>query len=263
VAGRFYPGERRELVAMLDALFAEAGSRQPRPARGVLAPHAGYVYSGLTAARTYASCEIPERCLVLCPNHTGRGERFAIQSRGAWETPLGLVPVDEDLAARLLRASPELAEDTRAHEGEHAIEVHLPFLLRRQPGLRFVPICVGGLRLSDLTALGHAMGRAMADLRPRPLVVISSDMTHYEPADVARRKDRSAIAPMERVDAQGLYEVVESQGISMCGIAPATAALACLRDLGATTGHLVDYTNSGDRSGDHSQVVGYAGLTFS
>ncbi|MFN7973810.1 MAG: AmmeMemoRadiSam system protein B [Acidobacteriota bacterium] len=262
VAGRFYPGDPVELSRMLDELALDSRDVAPGKCAALLAPHAGYVYSGLTAARTYARAEIPERSVILCPNHTGRGAPFAIMSRGAWETPLGTLDIDEDLAARLLATSRLLEEDSRAHEHEHALEVQLPFLLRRRSDHRFVPICVGRLDYASLDALGRELASVLAPVDPRPLVIISSDMTHYEPARTAKVKDRKAIDRMEALDARGLHDVVLGEHISMCGIAPATVALRALAGLGARGGTLVDYTTSGDRTLDYEDVVAYAGLTF-
>lgn len=261
VAGRFYPGDARAIEAALGELSAEA----PGPAEqvlGVLLPHAGWIYSGRTAMRTLARARVPDTCVVLCPNHTGLGESFAIQSSGAWRLPVGDIPIASEVASALLASSRLLREDRRAHQGEHAIEVELPMLRSRQPELRFVPICVGSLDAGKLATLGKEMAQALAAIDPRPLIVISSDMTHYEPAVVARQKDFSAIACLERVDPEGLYQTVRAGDISMCGIAPATAALGALRAMGATAGTLVHYSHSGERTHDETEVVGYAGLTF-
>lgn len=262
VAGHFYPDDPVELRALIDELRPDPAT-PPRPGvRGVLAPHAGYIYSGRTACLTYATAAIPEVCLVLGPNHTGRGRPFALQARGGWRTPLGVVPIDEPLAEALLAGSTLLEADDRAHAREHAIEVQLPILQVLRPDVRIVPICVGSLDPAPLATLADELAAVLATLDPHPLVVISSDMSHYEPADVARRRDRQAIGCLEEVDGPRLYQVVRGAGITMCGIAPATAALPCLRRLGATRGQLVDYSCSGDRTGDYGSVVGYAGLAF-
>lgn len=262
VAGRFYPARAPEIRALLAELSAPP-QLPPVPVRALLVPHAGHVYSGRTALLTYRAAQLPDTFVILCPNHTGRGETFAIQSSGAWETPLGRVPIAEELGAALLAGSTLLVEDGAAHEQEHAIEVQLPMLqLLKEGAAAIVPICVGTLDRTLLERLGAEIAAVLAGFRPEPLVVISSDMTHYEPAAAAAVKDRLAIERLEAVDARGLHDVVRTRRISMCGIAPAVASLAAITALGARSGELVDYSHSGQRTGDDGSVVGYAGLRF-
>ena len=141
VAGRFYPGDPDDLRAEVSAYLADANSENKIPTRalGCIAPHAGYVYSGHVAGAVFAQIEVPRRCIVLCPNHTGMGRALAIMSQGAWQTPLGDVPIDAELAAALTQRFPALNEDSAAHRAEHAIEVELPFLLMRQPRAQVRP----------------------------------------------------------------------------------------------------------------------------
>src|SRR5208282_2179650 len=141
VAGRFYPRERARLAA--DLLTYLPASAAAAPALGCIAPHAGYIYSGAVAGAVYAAIEVPLRCIVLCPNHTGVGVPLSIMSGGAWETPLGTCEIDSALAQALQAQFPMLTEDTTAHRAEHAIEVQLPFLQVRNPRLVFVPIVLG------------------------------------------------------------------------------------------------------------------------
>src|SRR5579871_1620983 len=126
VAGRFYPGNRESLLDDVQSYLSPV--TQTIPALGCVAPHAGYIYSGPVAGAVYAAIDVPDRCIVLCPNHTGRGLPLAIMCAGAWETPLGRVPVDAELADALKQQCPLLSEDAEAHRSEHAIEVQLPFL---------------------------------------------------------------------------------------------------------------------------------------
>jgi AmmeMemoRadiSam system protein B len=141
VAGRFYPGDRAALLDELETYLSPASGA--KPALGCVVPHAGYIYSGPVAGAVYANLEVPPCCVVLCPNHTGRGKPLAIMGRGLWQTPLGSVAIDSALADRLKVELPLLTEDSEAHRGEHAIEVQLPFLQKRQSHFRFVPIVLG------------------------------------------------------------------------------------------------------------------------
>jgi AmmeMemoRadiSam system protein B len=260
VAGQFYPGTASGLSRALLELTREEKERLP--AIGVVSPHAGYVYSGAVAGELFSSIQVPGRAVIFCPNHTGIGEDAAIMSRGAWRMPWGDVPVDEELAARLETACPLLREDASAHSREHAIEVQLPFLHRFRPDVRIVPVALGRLSLEECRELGENVADAIEGDSERPLLVASSDMSHYVPDAVARKKDRMAIDRMLALDPEGLYRIVRTERISMCGVLPATVVLFAARRLGATSARLIRYATSGDVSREFDQVVGYAGLAF-
>jgi len=249
---------------------------------GCVAPHAGYVYSGGVAGAVYARLEIPERCVILCPNHTGKGRPLSIMADTTWQTPLGEVPADAEMGARLLRRFPALEENSAAHRAEHAIEVQLPFLQARQPELNIVPIAVGTSDFDVLRGLGEALADVIAglyrenrhqenrqhqedrqqeeDRQEKVLIVASSDMNHYESDAVTRVKDHKAIERVLAMDARGLWEVVMREEISMCGFGPTIVMLTAAKLLGATAATLVKYATSGEVSGDYESVVGYAGI---
>ncbi|MBI2897235.1 MAG: AmmeMemoRadiSam system protein B [Deltaproteobacteria bacterium] len=260
VSGRFYPSEPRTLRESVVSYLGDC-SRE-REAIVVVAPHAGYVYSGAIAGAAYAAARVPETVVVLGPNHTGAGARAAIITAGRFRTPSGDIAIDERLAG-LVREKADLTEDTRAHAREHGIEVHLPFLWERRAEVRIVPICLGGLAYEDCARLGKAIADAVRAVGGRVLIVSSTDMSHYVPATVAARLDGLAIDRALSLDAPGLYETVTRHDISMCGLVPTTVALEAARDLGASDAELVRYGNSGDVNGDVDHVVGYAGLVVS
>jgi MEMO1 family protein len=260
VAGRFYPGDPRKLAAEVSGYLAGAGAGEP--CLGLMAPHAGYTYSGACAGAVYARVRVPGRAIVLSPNHTGRGMRGAVWPGGPWQLPGGEVAVDDDLRAALLAASPLLTGDRRAHEAEHSLEVQLPFLRARRADVRIVALTLGGLGRDDCLALGKAVA-AVVRGRGDVLLCASSDMSHYVPAKVAAQRDQLALDRMVALDAAGLYEVVERNDISMCGFIPATVMLAAAVELGASRAEVVRYTNSGEVSGDYDAVVGYAGVLVS
>jgi MEMO1 family protein len=265
VAGRFYPSDRNDLAKSVKSyLRADAPpSEGPAPAIACMAPHAGYLYSGATAGAVFSQIEIPRVCLVLCPNHTGHGAPLAIMSEGAWETPLGSVPIDSDLATSLKNKFPLLSEDPVAHCSEHAIEVELPFLqVRRGSDLGFVPIALGTGRFDVLAELGEAVADVLAQRKENVLIVASSDMNHYESDAITRTKDHKAIAEILALDAVGLFEVVRQERISMCGLGPAVSMITAARRLGATSAELISYATSADASGDSERVVGYAGVAI-
>jgi len=257
VAGRFYPGDAAHLAEEVRRCLGPTFGDER--ALAVIAPHAGYVYSGSIAGEVFARVHVPEVAIVLCPNHTGLGVPDAIMTEGIWRIPGARVPIDEPIAREIAVAA-DLTEDARAHLREHALEVMLPFLVARNPDVRIVPICLGPLPLSHCTRIGHAIASVMRRHPGEILLVASSDMSHYIPATVARARDALALARVEAVDPEGLYRTVEREGISMCGYVPATVALTAAFDLGAHEGRLVRYGNSGEVSGDYEQVVGYAGM---
>jgi MEMO1 family protein len=262
VAGRFYPAEAEVLAEEVAHLLAErpggrASVEPPRPALGVLAPHAGYAYSGPVAGATYARVDVPDRVIVLCPNHTGAGMRVAAWPGGGWRTPLGRIAVDEAMTGELI-AEGLATPDRDAHLREHSLEVQLPFLQLRRPDFSIAALCLGSLPWPRCEELGRTVARAAR--RHRALVVASSDMSHYLPARVAREKDRLALERVLALDPRGLHEVVTRERISMCGFVPATVMLVAAVEMGAREAELVRYGTSGDVTGDDESVVGYAGV---
>ena len=260
VAGRFYPNDREELHAEAQHYLSAGKQEAPVRAIGCIAPHAGYMFSGHVAGAVFASVEVPRKCIVMCPNHTGQGQAISILSEGAWETPLGDIPVDADLAGALKQRCDLLCEDAAAHRAEHAAEVELPFLLLRQPELMFVPIALGTGQLDLLERLGLALADVIGNEKDPVLIVASSDMNHYESDAITRAKDHRAIERILSLDPRGLHDVVTNQNVSMCGYGPAVAMLTAARQLGAKSAELVKYATSADVSGDREHVVGYAGV---
>lgn len=258
VAGRFYPRDPAILRADVQSYLSPPQSAIH--ALGCMVPHAGYVYSGQIAGAVFSKINIPRCCMVLCPNHTGLGRPLSIMSDGAWETPLGNVPIASDLANALKNAFSPLTEDSEAHHAEHAIEVELPFLLTRQPDLSFVPVALGTAQFELLEALGIALANVITTYRDPVLIIASSDMNHYENDEITRAKDHKAIAEILELNARGLFDVVKKENISMCGFGPTTTMLSATKRLGAASAELVKYATSGDVSGDHEMVVGYAGI---
>jgi hypothetical protein len=261
VAGRFYPDHADRLLRDIQDYSSPA---QPRsPAIGCIVPHAGYVYSGHVAGAVYARLNVPEHCIVLCPNHTGRGVPLSIMTATAWQTPLGVVAPSTTLASELLRRFPKLEEDSAAHRSEHGIEVQLPFLQAQQKNLHIVPIVVGTSDFGVLRELGEAIAEVIGEreeIDENILIIASSDMNHYEDDTITRVKDHKAIERLLALDARGLWEVVMREDISMCGFGPTVSMLTAAKLLGATRAELVRYATSGDVSGDRERVVGYAGI---
>ena len=260
VSGTFYPSLPGRLRADVRG-YLEAAQRAPRRAAGVLAPHAGFTYSGLTAGAAFAAVEVPGTCVILAPNHTGRAtsaEGGSLLLDCAYRTPLGDLPVDAELGAAIRdRAAPLLAEDLIAHSEEHAVEVLLPFLQLRNPDVRIVPIVIGWVDWPRTARLA----RAIHDASPEPndvLVVASSDMNHYEPANVTADKDTIALDQIITLDGEGFLTVTREHRISVCGRVPVACALEVARLRGKRTGEVVGYSHSGLVNGNNDRVVGYA-----
>jgi AmmeMemoRadiSam system protein B len=258
VAGKFYSANPDVLRSDLSSYLSPAHERVF--ATGCIAPHAGYMYSGRVAGAVFSSIQIPSTCIITCPNHTGRGHPLAVMAEGKWRTPLGEVAIDRDLAARILKSCPVVADDSSAHRFEHAIEVELPFLQTLCPALQIVPITVGTSGLHLLEELGRALAEVVRSSPGDVLIIASSDMNHYEDDDTTRMKDHKAIKAILALDPRGLYETVMNESISMCGFGPAVAMLTATKLLGATSAELVQYATSAETSGDKEMCVGYAGI---
>jgi len=259
VAGRFYKADSATLRKEVETYLSYDGEKETRT--GCIVPHAGYVFSGATAGMVLSRISIPGSVIILSPNHTGMGEGFSVWSGGGWETPLGTVNIDEDLREAVLAC--EGAEpDEAAHSMEHSIEVVLPFLTTIREDVRIVPVTIRSADLDSLIRFGKGLTDILSRLDKPVLMVASSDMTHMEPAEQARQKDMKCIERMEQVDPEGLYRLVTGEHITMCGVFPVTSLLAACRERGVERGELVNYTNSGEVSGDLMNVVGYAGMVF-
>ena len=259
VAGYFYPKKADELRSMIKGLVDLRAKKEK--ARAVVSPHAGIIYSGPVAGAVYSSVILPERFVILGPSHRGQRSVFGIMNKGSWQTPLGEVPLDSELAESMLRLSPLIKVEERAHAEEHSLEVQLPFLQFLRPEFSIVPVCVSpAADYPALEELGRALAGAIRESGQDVLVVASTDMSHYVSQETAKKKDALAIERIVALDARGLYEVVHEKDISMCGFQPTTAAVLAAKELGAVRADLVRYMTSGEASGDFDQVVGYAGL---
>ncbi|MFH1552118.1 MAG: AmmeMemoRadiSam system protein B [Candidatus Omnitrophota bacterium] len=257
VSGQFYPGDKETLLKELGGMIPDCSEKIN--AVGAIVPHAGYVYSGYVAGEVYAKLKPKTTYIILGPNHTGYGERFASCAE-SWSTPLGPVDVDKDLLAEMMRETGLIVEDSSAHAFEHSIEVQLPFIQKTSPEASIVPITVQYGNLSEYQELALAITSAIKKKNRDAIIIASSDMTHYESRKVAKEKDKKAIQAVLDLDAEKLLNVVEKNNISMCGYIPAGIMLMCAKSMGAKKAELVKYSDSGEMTGDTLQVVGYAGM---
>ena len=231
-----------------------------------MAPHAGYVYSGPTAAHVFARTTIPGLVIILAPNHTGVcavESGVSLWEAGAFRTPLGDVPVDAAAAQAMREISKGfVAVDHDAHRAEHAVEVELPFLQLLRADVRIVPLVIAWDAWHPARLLGDVLARLVRAAGEPVLLLASSDLNHYEPAAVSEQKDAMALAAIGALDAEELLARCQRERISMCGRGPAAVVLCAAQDLGAKRAEVVDYRHSGWVSGDNARVVGYAGVVI-
>ncbi len=259
VAGTFYPADAKTLRKTIEEMTDARAER--RRALAVIVPHAGYIYSGPVAGAVYSSVEIPGTVVILGPGHREIGTLLAIQDSGSWQTPLGETPVDAELAALIKQNCAAVETDEQAHRFEHSLEVQVPFLQYFRPDIRIVPVCISyEAGYADLEALGRGIATALRVFGQPVLIVASTDMSHYVSQKAAETRDHRAIRKILDLDPEGLFRTVRAEGITMCGYQPTAAALVAALELGADRAELVKYQTSGDRTGDYTEVVGYAGI---
>ena len=272
VAGSFYPEEPRRLAAGVQALLEQA--RPPRGGRplALVVPHAGYAFSGLIAADGWRQAQGHRYDLVvlLGTNHTaGYFTGVSVFLGSGFRTPLGVVQVDEAAAAGLLAADHDCSSDPSPHEREHSVEVQLPFVQAVLPGAPILPVIVSDEDPRLCARLGVALANVLSDRRP--LVVASSDLSHFPSYEDAAAADRAVLAAMARLDPDALRETIAREegarrrGLDTCacGLAPVLAAMAAARTLGATRGAVISHASSGDAPPhDHARVVGYGAVVF-
>lgn len=271
VAGYFYESNPDSLKERIEWSFLhEIGPGKLPPAlgserriRGLIVPHAGYVFSGPVAAHAFyhlAQDGIPSTIILFCPNHTGYGSALSTMTRGSWETPLGQIPLDQEFAEELVNESQLIDDDPLAHQQEHSCEVQLPFLQYIAPNEPFqiVPITMGLQDLETASEVGGDVARTAQKLDRDVLLVASTDLTHYQPADVAREGDSQVLAAIQEMDEQLLIKRIQEFQVTMCGYGPVISTLHGSRLLGAQEVRILKYATSGDTGGDQSSVVGYA-----
>ncbi len=257
VAGQFYPAMKPALQAEVERYLVKVSEKVK--AIGVMSPHAGYVYSGPVAGATLSSVELKDTCIIMGPNHTGEGEPFSIMTEGVWRLPLGDCEIDNELARAILEDSKHLKEDTFAHRHEHSVEVQIPFLQVLKKKIKIVPIVLADAGAEVYKSIGKSVAKAVKE-KHLATIIASSDLTHYEPQEIAVRKDKKVIDAVLDLDIDGLMDAIAKYNISMCGYAPVCVMLTASKELGAKKAKLIKYQTSGDVSGDYNAVVGYGGV---
>jgi AmmeMemoRadiSam system protein B len=264
VAGMFYPGSAPELAADLESMFAQAARPVPgeRPI-ALVAPHAGYVYSGQTAAGAYALLEGIDvaTVVVVSPSHREYFPGVTVYPGDGYETPLGLVNVDTAMRDRLLSGSKIVKASRAGHGAEHAVEVHLPFLQKVLGSFLFLPLVMGDQSRETCYSLGEVLGEILQDTST--LLVASTDLSHFHPAGEAERRDRIVLGDLESFAPERLMSDIEEGLAEACGGGPLVAVMVAARSLGASSLRVLAYTHSGNVTGENDSVVGYCSAVMS
>jgi AmmeMemoRadiSam system protein B len=272
VAGQFYPSDRDELSKLIEGCYLHklGPGRLPPAAKAksgtvaVVCPHAGYIYSGPVAAHSYlhvSSLPDPELIVVVAPNHYGIGSGVSTFKEGVWETPLGKMHVDPDAAKALIELCDIVSVDPDAHRLEHSLEVQLPFLQKIYGDtVPFLPVSLLFQDIDTAKAVSSALSKIVKGRKS--VVVASSDLTHYEPADEAEEKDRALLGQVLKMDLNGFYSTLERLNVTSCGYGAIATIMEVARSLGLTRPELLKYASSGETTGDNLQVVGYGALRF-
>ena len=258
VAGSFYPADKEELAAMVDRFLAAAPSQEKLggPLTGIIVPHAGYPYSGPTAAYAYKLIEGKkiDTVVLVGPYHWALFPGASVWRSGQWRTPLGWVPVDTELAGAIVRENAAFGYNQEIHRDEHSLEAQIPFLQRTLKDFKIVPILVNEPSLANCRLLAKAIVKNISG--KNAVVVVSTDMSHYHPDAVARTMDRRVLKSLEERDSEGLLLALSGGNGELCGGAAAVTGLEIAR-LTANRVKVLKYSTSGDATGDLSSVVGY------
>jgi AmmeMemoRadiSam system protein B len=265
VAGAFYAASSDKLKRQIIECFIHPLGpgklpelKQDSKIISVVCPHAGYVYSGPAAAHSYLALgeqATPNTVVIIGPNHTGWGTPVSVMNNGLWETPLGNVSIDTELADMIIDLSGLARSDENAFIREHSLEVQLPFLQYIYSEFKIVPICMGYQDLETSTELGKTLFEAS---KGKDIIVIaSSDLTHQEPKESANIKDKYILDAISVLDEKTLQGSVKRNNITTCGYGPISATLVYSKLRKATKAEILSYYTSGDIIGDNRAVVGY------
>lgn len=258
VAGIFYAGSKKQLKADIEKLVGDA---PPRAATGTLVglivPHAGYMYSGATAAAAYALLRGRkiDACILIGPSHQEYFQGVSVYPGSAYATPLGEAQIDTGLRDALVADSTIVRASLQGHRGEHSLEVQIPFIQSVLPEAKILPLVMGDQQTEHCYALGEALASALRDLHV--VLIASSDLSHFHSSAEARVKDERVMSYIRQYNVVELMEHLEADTCEACGGGPIVAVMTAARLLGATSAEILHACNSGDITGDTDRVVGY------
>jgi AmmeMemoRadiSam system protein B len=260
----FYPEKKMELDRTVAIVLEESQEYNiPGAIRGMVVPHAGYMFSGGVAARAYRQVfgHDVDIVVVISPSHCEYFTEISIYDGYAYSTPLGSLPVDREIAEKLLATSPQIILSDKGHRfDEHALEVQLPFLQKVFDKFRFLPIVMGEHSRDNIQSLANGLAQILKG--EKALIVASSDLSHFYTDEKATSLDQVVVDDMENFDEEKLFQDLKSGKAEMCGGGPAMATMKACKLLGADKAKVLLYRNSGDITGDRSEVVGYLSAIF-
>ena len=284
VAGQFYPGNNKSLQQQLhDCYLDERGpgtlpqpDHKKPPIKAIIAPHAGYIYSGSIAAHAFHQLiqqGFADTFIILGPNHTGSGSGVSIMTQGQWQTPFGSIPINSTLAQEIHKGIIDV--DENAHQYEHSIEVQLPFLqyLAPKQPYDFIPLCMMMQDVDTATEIGTILADGVKNSSRQVVFIASTDFSHVgfnymsmppeniNVHDYATQQDQLAIQQILKLDPRGLIDTVNTHNISMCGYGPVAAVLTAVKKLGAIKASLLKYGTSYEVYPSTS-CVGYGSFTI-
>jgi AmmeMemoRadiSam system protein B len=263
IAGSWYPGDPQVLKADIERFFSHVADEDAHgDIVGLIAPHAGYLYSGQVAAHAYQQIRGKrfDAVIVVGPSHREYFHGVSVYNRGGYETPLGVVPVDVALADRIMEHSDIVSCYQGAHTQEHSVEIQLPFLQIALGEFKFVPLVMGDQSRQTCEILAECIYQAIGN--QKVLVVGSSDLSHFHSYDEAIKMDHLLLTHVKKMDEQSLLRDLGDDRCEACGGGPMVSTIMVSKKNGAKSAALLKYANSGDVTGDHKSVVGYAALGF-
>ena len=268
-AGTWYPADPAVLDALVEGFLDAAAAKQSElrlkgEVIGLVSPHAGLRYSGPVAGHGFHHLRERsfETVLVLGPSHHLGFEGVRLIARGGFETPFGVISVDQELAESLLSAGELVQADREAHRREHSVEMQLPFLQKVLPSCRFVPMVMGFQRRETIEAVASLLGDRLAATSKRVLLLASSDLSHFHSRGQAMSLDKQVLDGLEEMDPEALQRLFEREPGHACGAGPIVTIMRAAMALGADSGQVLSYADSGDVTFDTSSVVGYASAAF-
>lgn len=263
IAGSWYPGNPAALRRDIEKYFDSVPELKiDGEIVGLIAPHAGYMYSGQIAANAYALLRGRkyDAVIVVGPSHRYAFHGVSVFSQGGYETPLGIVPVHQDIAGEMKKMSNIVADIPQAHLQEHSVEIQLPFLQVALGEFSFLPLVMGDQDIDTCRQLAETIHKVC--LGKKVLIVGSSDLSHFYRYDIAKKMDTVTLDYLERGDACGLCDRLAKGEIEACGGGPMAVVMLTARLMNADQALLLTYANSGDISGDRNSVVGYAAAVY-
>ncbi|MFO7928440.1 MAG: AmmeMemoRadiSam system protein B [Candidatus Humimicrobiaceae bacterium] len=255
-AGSFYPGDKESLNEQIEEYLGNAKKLSIENIKALIAPHAGYIYSGQVAAHAYNQLAGSkyDTVFVIAPSHSEFFDFISIYP-GSYATPLGVLQIDSEKAERLKNGSEIIRFSSSGHNNEHSLEVQLPFIQYMLGDVPIVPITIGNQNYRNSKLLGETISTLFGN--ENILIVASTDLSHYHPYDAAVSLDKKAVQLIKDYNTETLAEEFSGKNLEMCGGGPVIAAMTAAKAMGANKSKVLEYKNSGDVVGDMSAVVGY------